>query len=189
MTTSYSKGTQVWLADSSTSWKPATVISIASPADNDPNGEVTMVISHDEGSSDAESKTLKFPLSALIAATDGANGIQPPSPVPGQDVIPQLRNPPVLASAEDLSALSNLNEPSGESHPPSEDRAYDLEAYLYSAPCYCYSIRYAPAIHILWYRPCCSQPFQPSCYLRTRNDSIIRREEEGRSGTASLCYR
>lgn len=75
------------------------------------------MIAFDTGSSSSdpspETKTLKFSLAALNAATAAANGGQSQTAAPGQDVIPPLRNPPVLESAEDLSALSNLNEPSG----------------------------------------------------------------------------
>ena len=110
----YGKGTQVWLADSSNSWQPGTVVSITLPEDETGDGDVVLLVSLDEDA-EAEPRSLSFPLSALKAAADGASGIQPASPVPGQDRIPMLRNPPVLASAEDLSALSNLNEPSGKS--------------------------------------------------------------------------
>lgn len=124
MAAAYQKGTQVWLADSATSWVPGTVTSITFPTDDqDAKGEVTLVVSYDQGTSESsETKTLKFTLGALnaaVAATNGAaSGSSAGSGASGGDVPPPLRNPPVLESAEDLSSLSNLNEPSGMSFVP-----------------------------------------------------------------------
>jgi myosin-5 len=123
MASTYARGTQVWLADSSTSWQPATVSSITLPEDaTNGAGEVTLVVTLDKGDRD-ETRTLKFPLAALNAAAEGSAGAgavasssssSAAAAVAGQELVPPLRNPPVLESAEDLSALSNLNEPSGE---------------------------------------------------------------------------
>lgn len=115
----YAKGTQVWLADSSNSWQPGTVVSLTLPADETGDGDVVLLVALD-GDAEAEPRSLTFPMSALKAAADGASGLQPASPVPGQDRIPMLRNPPALSMVEDLSALSNLNEPSGMSSFPAE---------------------------------------------------------------------
>jgi myosin-5 len=117
MSSTYGKGTQVWLSDTPTSWVPGTVSSITLPTDESPSSEVTLVVTYDQPHEGGpESKTLKFPLSALQAASNiAANNVNPTTPPPGQDQLPALRNPPVLESAEDLSSLSNLNEPSGES--------------------------------------------------------------------------
>lgn len=41
------------------------------------------------------------------------------------DVLPPLRNPPVLEGTEDLTNLSYLNEPAGALHPPTF--AYSVE--------------------------------------------------------------
>ncbi|RSH90241.1 Myosin type-2 heavy chain 1 [Saitozyma podzolica] len=114
MSSAYGKGTQVWLSDSPTSWVPGTVSSITLPTDESPSSEVTLVVTYDQPREGGpESKTLKFPLSALQAASNiAANNVNPTTPPPGQDQLPALRNPPVLESAEDLSSLSNLNEPS-----------------------------------------------------------------------------
>ena len=110
MSSTYAKGTRVWLPDSATGWVPGTVSSLTLPSDKAPTGRVTLVVTFD--GDDTQSKTLTFPLSAL----DGAgNSIQPTAaPPPGQDALPPLRNPPLLESSEDLASLSNLNEPSGE---------------------------------------------------------------------------
>lgn len=166
MSSAYAKGTQVWLADSTTSWQPATVTSITIP--DEPTGEVVLVVALDKSD---ESKTLKFSLEALKVAAEGVNGVQPPAPVSGQDAIPPLRNPPVLESAEDLSALSNLNEPSG---------GFLCElALMGSFTRYRYTIRHAPAIHLFRDRSRRSQPFQPTRDLWTGNDSVVCWEKEG----------
>ena len=109
MTSTYAKGTRVWLPDSVTGWVAGTVTSITLPSDGKPNSPVSLAISLD---GEHETRTLKFTLSALEAAVNSIQPIQPPS---GQDAPPPLRNPPLLESSEDLAGLSNLNEPSGES--------------------------------------------------------------------------
>jgi myosin-5 len=114
----YAKGTQVWYPDSTLAWVPATVTSLTLPSDGASSSEVELTITFDENTTNADagdSKTLKLPLSALESAEGGGgvNGVQGSSPSPGQDALPPLRNPPLLASAEDLASLSNLNEPSG----------------------------------------------------------------------------
>ncbi|ORY26880.1 P-loop containing nucleoside triphosphate hydrolase protein [Naematelia encephala] len=111
MTSTYGKGTRVWLPDATTGWTPATVSSISLPADTGPTAQVTLVVALDDGS--GEERTLKFPLSVITAAeASGANNVQTVTPPPGQDALPPLRNPPLLESSEDLASLSNLNEPS-----------------------------------------------------------------------------
>jgi myosin-5 len=109
MTSTYQKGTRVWLPDSLTGWVAGTVSTVTLPVDPMPTASVTIVITLD--SDDSQSRTLTFPFSLLEKA---GNDIQPTSPVPGQDSLPPLRNPPLLESSEDLASLSNLNEPSGE---------------------------------------------------------------------------
>lgn len=115
----YAKGTQVWYPDNTLAWVPATVTSLTLPADDATSSQVELTITFDESTSTSDSgetKTLRFPLSALNSAEGGGgvNGVQGSSPPPGQDALPPLRNPPLLESAEDLASLSNLNEPSGE---------------------------------------------------------------------------
>lgn len=116
MTSTYAKGTRIWLPDGTTGWVAGTIISLNVPSDALPSSSVTLVASYDQiPSTGEESKTLKFPLSVLSAAEGVVAGnIVPASPPPGQDALPLLRNPPLLESAEDLASLSNLNEPSGE---------------------------------------------------------------------------
>lgn len=112
---SYAKGTRVWLPDPVSGWVAGTISSLNLPADSSPTTEVTLVVTYD-GEARGAPKTLKFPLSVLSAASDGAaNNVQPATPPPGQDAVPPLRNPPLLESSEDLASLSNLNEPSGAS--------------------------------------------------------------------------
>lgn len=114
MSSIYQKGTQIWLADSSTSWLSATVQSVVLPSGD--SSDVIMTVQYDEGGSELpESRTLKLPLQAFLAEGRVTENGPPSStsPSPGYDAIPPLRNPPMLESAEDLSALSNLNEPSG----------------------------------------------------------------------------
>ncbi|WWC87203.1 uncharacterized protein L201_002089 [Kwoniella dendrophila CBS 6074] len=113
MSSIYSKGTRVWLPDPSTGWVAGTVSSISTPTDE--SSEVTLIITYDHDESGSTTKTLKFPYSVIQAASadSGAGNVQQPtSPVPGQDQLPPLRNPPLLESSEDLASLSNLNEPS-----------------------------------------------------------------------------
>jgi len=120
MASAYAKGTQVWYPDPTLAWVPATVTSLIPPTDESSTSQVELTITFDENTSNADAgdtKTLKFPLSALMSAEGGGgvNGVQGSSPPAGQDALPPLRNPPLLESAEDLASLSNLNEPSGES--------------------------------------------------------------------------
>lgn len=110
MTSTYAKGTRVWLPDPSTGWIAGTVSSLTLPSEDDTASQVTLIVTLDVD--DSQTRTLKFPLSALETA---GNDIQPTTPLPGQDALPPLRNPPLLESSEDLASLSNLNEPSGTS--------------------------------------------------------------------------
>ncbi|RXK42233.1 hypothetical protein M231_00591 [Tremella mesenterica] len=112
MASIYVKGTRVWLPDSLTGWTPGTVASLTLPPDGASSSQVTLVVNYDEPGDEA-SATFKFPLSVLEAAANGGiNNVQPITPPPGQDMLPPLRNPPLLESSEDLASLSNLNEPS-----------------------------------------------------------------------------
>ena len=109
MTSTYSKGTRVWLPDDVTGWVPGTVTSILIPSDRSPTAEVAVTVQVD---GDDELRTLKFSFAALESA---GNALQPAiAAPPGQDSPPPLRNPPLLESSEDLASLSNLNEPSGQ---------------------------------------------------------------------------
>jgi myosin-5 len=117
MSSSYTKGTQVWFPDPVEGWVPATTTSITLPSDDNPASLVEMNISIDRDTSSDDSgtsKALKFPLSVLKAAEAGGINLGVATAVPGQDTLPPLRNPPLLESSEDLASLSNLNEPSGE---------------------------------------------------------------------------
>ncbi len=115
MTSAYAKGTRVWLPDPVSGWVAGTVSSITLPTDSSSTSEVTLLVTYDDDDKGA-SKSFRFPLAVLSAASDGAaNNVQPATPPPGQDAVPPLRNPPLLESSEDLASLSNLNEPSGES--------------------------------------------------------------------------
>ncbi len=116
MASAYAKGTRVWLPNPVSGWVAGTVSSLTLPADSSPSSEVTLVVTYD-GEDDESPKTLKFPLSMLSSASDGAaNNVQPATPPPEQDAVPPLRNPPLLESSEDLASLSNLNEPSGNAY-------------------------------------------------------------------------
>ncbi|ORX34366.1 P-loop containing nucleoside triphosphate hydrolase protein [Kockovaella imperatae] len=105
MSSTYSKGTRVWLPDDATGWVAGTVSSITLPSDGNSTSEVVVVVQLD---GEDETRTLKFPLSALETAGDALSS----APAAGQDAPPPLRNPPLLESSEDLASLSNLNEPS-----------------------------------------------------------------------------
>ena len=112
----YAKGTRVWLPDPTSGWVAGTVSAVDIPAGASSSSEVSLVVTYDADDGGGAPKTLKFPLSVLSAASDGAaNNVQPATPPPGQDAVPPLRNPPLLESSEDLASLSNLNEPSGAS--------------------------------------------------------------------------
>jgi myosin-5 len=118
----YIKGTRVWLPDATTGWKPAEITFIEqTPSDGANEESLTLHIEDDAG----ESSTLTFPLSSVIAAAQDQqlDSRNPPSPEATADSfkdaqtkgLPPLRNPPNMEAEEDLSNLSNLNEPSGES--------------------------------------------------------------------------
>lgn len=117
MASVYAKGTRVWLPDSAAGWIPGTVTAITLPSDKEPSSEVSISVSVDGASADHPSPTKDFKctLAALQAASEpNANGLSATSPLnASQDVLPPLRNPPLLESSEDLASLSNLNEPSG----------------------------------------------------------------------------
>lgn len=77
---------------------------------------VTISVSVDGATSDhaGPTKDFKCTLAALQAASEpNASGISSSPLNASQDVLPPLRNPPLLESSEDLASLSNLNEPSG----------------------------------------------------------------------------
>jgi myosin-5 len=154
MSSAYAKGTQVWLPDTATSWVPGTVSAITLPEDGAASSQVTLEVTYDHAvEGGPEGKTLKFPLSVLQAASDvAATNVHPTTPPPGQDQLPPLRNPPVLESSEDLSSLSNLNEPSGQS----ASAALWLEARAdagASVTRHRHAICHAPPLHLLWHRP------------------------------------
>jgi myosin-5 len=109
MSSTYTKGTRVWLPDPTQGWIPGTVTTLTIPPDAGPSSSATLTITIDSNPEDI--RTIKFLVSALETA---GNDIQPTTPPPGQDALPPLRNPPLLESSEDLASLSNLNEPSGE---------------------------------------------------------------------------
>lgn len=112
MTFVYTKGTRVWLPDTSAGWVPGTVTAVALPRDGEPTSEVSITVSVD-GSDNV--KDYKCSLADLQAASDSnGNSLPASSQSPGSDTLPPLRNPPLLESSEDLASLSNLNEPSGE---------------------------------------------------------------------------
>jgi myosin-5 len=119
MAAAYAKGTRVWLPDQQAGWVPGIVVSLSPlpiPENADPTTELTLTVAMD-GEPDEQPRVLKFHLASLLAATAGdaaSNNVHPTTPPPGQDLLPPLRNPPLLESSEDLASLSNLNEPSGE---------------------------------------------------------------------------
>ncbi|WVQ83994.1 hypothetical protein IAT38_006139 [Cryptococcus sp. DSM 104549] len=109
MASPYAKGTLVWLPDATAGWVPGTVSSITFPEDEVLSSLVTIVVAYDSDMS--KTKELKYPYGVFNDTSEEAN-VHPPTPPPGQDPLPPLRNPPKLATAEDLANLSNLNEPS-----------------------------------------------------------------------------
>ena len=106
MSSTYVKGTRVWLPDDVTGWVAGTVTSISLPTDAQPTAEVILTVQVD---GEEGLRTIRFTLATLEAA---GNALASSSSV--QDGPPPLRNPPLLESSEDLASLSNLNEPSGE---------------------------------------------------------------------------
>ena len=169
MTSTYTKGTRIWLPDPSTGWAAGTVLSVTLPAEPTPTASVTIVVALD--SDDSQTRTLTFPFSLLEQA---GNDIQPTTAVAGQDSLPPLRNPPLLESSEDLASLSNLNEPSGKSRSIIGGIAHPSTARYFDEICA------ASSLHLLWYRAGessrkeaatyadptgRSEPFQPSVNL------------------------
>lgn len=146
MASVYTKGTRVWLPDKEAGWVPGTVTSVAIPGVPNPDSEVVITVSIDGRASDeGGSKEFKCSFATLQSASESnGNNLSLGS---SQDVLPPLRNPPLLESSEDLASLSNLNEPSG-MYPASLSNHPDR-----SSPCNCNSIRNAPALHLFWHRP------------------------------------
>lgn len=114
MASVYTKGTRVWLPDKEAGWVPGTVTSVALPAAPNPDSEVVITVLIDgKTSEDGGSKEFKCSFATLQSVSESnGNNLSLGS---SQDVLPPLRNPPLLESSEDLASLSNLNEPSGTS--------------------------------------------------------------------------
>ncbi|WFD29063.1 Myosin type-2 heavy chain 1 [Malassezia sp. CBS 17886] len=89
----YTAGTQAWFPDPEHGWISATLSRDASID----NSEVTLEFTID---ATGEPRVVSTPLSA-IATRDGAD-----------EVLPPLRNPPLLEAVDDLTGLSHLNEAS-----------------------------------------------------------------------------
>lgn len=108
----YTKGTRVWIPDSTAGWVPGTVTSVTLPADEAPDAQVAIVVSVDGVAADKAGATRDYncTFAALQAASDVNNSLASSS---DQNALPPLRNPPLLETSEDLASLSNLNEPSG----------------------------------------------------------------------------
>ena len=116
MTSIYTKGTRVWLPDSTAGWIPGTVTAVSVPADGDDKSQVIISVAVDGVAADAHPTTrdYKCSLAAFRAAAEPNSTLVSSSSLnPGQEALPPLRNPPLLESSEDLASLSNLNEPSG----------------------------------------------------------------------------
>ncbi len=114
----------MWLPDVKEGWKPAEIISV----DNNPpsrSTEETLTL-HIRDDSGGDTSTLTFPLSSIITAAQNQqlqtdripHSAETITGSSGKDAqmagLPPLRNPPNMETEEDLSNLSNLNEPSGE---------------------------------------------------------------------------
>lgn len=113
MASVYAKGTRVWMPDKEAGWVPGTVTAVTLPSSPAPESEVGITVLIDGRSAD-EGGAKEFKCSSATlqsVAESNGNNLSLGS---GQDVLPPLRNPPLLESSEDLASLSNLNEPSGE---------------------------------------------------------------------------
>ncbi|GAA6021324.1 hypothetical protein JCM10207_002697 [Rhodosporidiobolus poonsookiae] len=89
---SYAPEARVWFADKDQGWIGGTVVSKTVDGD-----KVTLAFVDENG----KDHTVNMTLAAIAAGT----------PTQPADVLPPLRNPPVLESTEDLTNLSYLNEP------------------------------------------------------------------------------
>ncbi|KAJ9098937.1 hypothetical protein QFC19_006161 [Naganishia cerealis] len=131
----YIKGTRVWLPDSQQAWSAGEITAVDTPsnADEDPAEDVYITLHIKQEQNPDVEIVQSFPLSVLVAA--GQNQLVPSSAATtspatttgsssaagslvGKDedgkpvILPPLRNPPLLEQTDDLSNLSNLNEPS-----------------------------------------------------------------------------
>lgn len=144
MASVYTKGTRVWLPDKEAGWVPGTVTSVAIPGAPNPDSEVIIAVLIDGRAADEGGfKEFKCSFATLQSASESnGNNLSLGS---SQDVLPPLRNPPLLESSEDLASLSNLNEPSGECSigPPHKSQLTS------SSPRDCDTICDAPALHLL----------------------------------------
>lgn len=96
---SYVPGTKAWFTDKEAGWISAT---LARAVQKSSSGDVTLEFTLDDGGATREVKTSlsKIEEAAKSGSTD--------------DVLPPLRNPPLLEATDDLTNLSYLNEPAGE---------------------------------------------------------------------------
>lgn len=91
----YVPGTKAWFTDKDLGWISVTQISKAVIA---ANGEVSIEFALDDREAIREVRTTLDKLQ-----NKG-----------GEDILPPLRNPPLLEATDDLTNLSYLNEPAGE---------------------------------------------------------------------------
>lgn len=91
----YIKGTQCWFTDDKEGW-----ISAALNTKDVADGKVTMTFVDDNGKDHVFSSTL--------AKIEESNN----------ELLPPMRNPPLLEGTEDLTNLSFLNEPAGKANRP-----------------------------------------------------------------------
>lgn len=91
----YLPGTKAWFTDKELGWISATQ---SSKTVISANGEVSIEFTLDDREGTREVRTTLDKLQAKG----------------GEDILPPLRNPPLLEATDDLTNLSYLNEPAGE---------------------------------------------------------------------------
>lgn len=106
------------------------------------------------------------------------------------EILPPLRNPPLLEATEDLTNLSYLNEPSGAFPPPFFLLRVVLTPWDYcSTPHYPSPILSAPNLHLQWNRPRRCQPFLGAFRLLAFHRASLRWPQERRSRASFVCHR
>ena len=134
-----------------------------------------------------QESTVSTTFSALATAT-------PSSP---SDVLPPLRNPPLLEATEDLTNLSYLNEPSGPLRPPPlppppSNRSLTRSSvpYFHRSPAHDPSPLLAPPdLHVLGHRPRRREPVLVPVRLQLVDRPGLCRQAERRARAASVRHR
>lgn len=155
----YKAGTKAWFTDKELGWISATLTKNVSVSGS---GEVLLSFVLDEGGATRDVKTTTAKLD------------QPGGP---DEILPPLRNPPLLEATDDLTNLSYLNEPAGECLEyqgvcvPSLMQTYAR----CSLACNPFAIQPASDLHVQRHRLDCSESVRLFKSLLSRDHPSIQR--------------